>query len=205
MPRPRLHAPEQVLDAVTALTAESGPAAVTIRAVAAASGVSNGAIYHTFGSRTGLLAAAWLRAAGAFLARQRELVAAAGAPVEQVIAAADAPVVFAAEHPAAGALLLRLRPDALTGADLPAEPAAAVAALRTELVALLVELAGALWDRTDAGAVATITTCVVDLPTAIVLRRDRLADATARTHLHAAVRAVLAAGPPPPKGHLPCN
>jgi hypothetical protein len=53
------------------------------------------------------------------------------------------------------------------------------------------------WDRKDARAVDAITTCIVDLPTAILLRRDRLSSSTARAHLHAAVRAVLAVGPPP--------
>ena len=63
----------------------------------------------------------------------------------------------------------------------------------------MIRLAVNLWDRKDAGAVDTITTCIVDLPTAIVLRRDRLADPTAREHLRAAVRAVLDVGPPPVK------
>jgi hypothetical protein len=40
-----------------------------------------------------------------------------------------------------------------------------------------------------------VTTCIVDLPTAILLRRDRLSSPTARAHLRAAVRAVLAVGP----------
>ncbi len=45
----------------------SGPAAVTIRAISAAVGVSNGALYHTFGSRSGLMGRAWLRAGRRFL------------------------------------------------------------------------------------------------------------------------------------------
>jgi hypothetical protein len=59
----------------------------------------------------------------------------------------------------------------------------------------MVRLAIAVWDRKDAAAVDAITSCVVDLPTALLLRRDRLGSATARAQLHAAVRAVLAVGP----------
>jgi AcrR family transcriptional regulator len=61
MARPRVHDPDRVLDAAESLVVACGPAAVTIRAISAAVGVSNGAVYHTFGSRMGLLARAWLR------------------------------------------------------------------------------------------------------------------------------------------------
>jgi hypothetical protein len=43
----------------------------------------------------------------------------------------------------------------------------------------------------------TITMCIVDLPTAILLRRNRLRSNTAREQLRAAVKAVLDVGPPP--------
>jgi AcrR family transcriptional regulator len=46
---------EAVLDAALALVDEGGLAAVTIAALAARSGVSNGSIYHHFGSREGVL------------------------------------------------------------------------------------------------------------------------------------------------------
>ncbi|MEO6795181.1 MAG: TetR family transcriptional regulator [Mycobacterium sp.] len=200
MPRPRVHDPDRALDAVESLAARSGPAAVTIRAVGEATGASNGAIYHGFGSRAGLLAAAWLRAARRFLAVQRELVDGARGPgeaavtVEAVVAAADAPVVFAERHPEASKLLFAIRRDELLD-DVPAELADQLRHTDAELTGLLVRLAGELWDRRDAAAVDTITTCVVDLPTAIVLSRNRLGSNTARAQLHAAVRAVLSVGP----------
>jgi len=195
MPRPRVHDPERVLDAVESLAARSGPAAVTIRAVSELTGASNGAVYHAFGSRAGLVTAAWLRAARRFLALQSELVDAAPKPIGAVIAAADAPVAFAERHPDASRLLQAIRHDALLDEDLPDEVAAQLRGVEAELVALLIRLAGALWDRRDAAAVDTITTCVVDLPAAIVLSRNRLSSNTARAQLHAAVRAVLAVGP----------
>ncbi|MFC5059172.1 TetR/AcrR family transcriptional regulator [Saccharothrix xinjiangensis] len=45
-----------VLDAALALVAGGGPEAVTISALTARSGVSNGSVYHHFGSRAGLFA-----------------------------------------------------------------------------------------------------------------------------------------------------
>ncbi len=74
MPRPRVYEPDRVLDAVESLAVASGPAAVTIRAISAAVGVSNGAFYHTFESRSGLMGRAWLRAGRRFLAVQNDLV-----------------------------------------------------------------------------------------------------------------------------------
>ncbi|WP_236685219.1 hypothetical protein [Mycobacterium lepromatosis] len=64
------------------------------------------------------------------------------------------------------------------------------------LIGVLTRLAVAVWDRKDTGAVDTIAKCLIDLPTAVLLRRDRLGNKTVRKHLHAAVRAVLEVGPP---------
>jgi AcrR family transcriptional regulator len=205
VPRPRIHEPDRVLDAVESLTVTSGPAAVTIRAVSAAVGASNGALYHTFGSRSGLIGRAWLRAGRRFLDVQNALVdealSATGpqAPVAAVIAAADAPVVFAEQYPDSSKVLWALSHEELLDSDLPDGVAAELSDLHRLLVGLMIRLAVNLWDRKDARAVDTITTCIVDLPTAIVLRRDRWADPTAREHLGAAVRAVLDVGPPPLK------
>lgn len=195
MPRPRVHDPDRVLAAVESLAARSGPAAVTIRAVSEATGASNGAVYHGFGSRAGLIAAAWLRAGRRFLDMQRELVDSAHDAVAAVVAAADTPLIFAERHPESSALLLAIRREELLTDDLPVDVAEPLRHLDTELIGLLIRLAAAMWERRDAAAVDTITTCVVDLPTAIVLSRNRLCNNAARAQLHAAVRAVLAVGP----------
>ncbi|WP_046300233.1 TetR/AcrR family transcriptional regulator [Mycobacterium sp. UM_Kg27] len=196
MPRPRVYDHEQVLDAVETLAARSGPAAVTIRAIGEATGASNGAVYHGFGSRAGLVAAAWLRAARRFLAVQGDLVDAVTDPVEAVVAAADAPVAFAQRHPDACKLLFAIQRNQMPDDDLSPELAEQLRGTDAELVGLLIRLADGLWHRRDAAAVDTITTCVVDLPTAIVLSRNRLGSARAHAHLRAAVRAVLSVGPP---------
>lgn len=200
MPRPRVHDPDAVLDAVEALVARAGPQAVSIRAISAAVGVSNGALYHTFTSRSGLTGQAWLRAGRRFLAVQNALVdrALTGADAsDAVAAAADAPVVFAEQNPDAAALLWSVRRDEVLADDPPEDVAAALRDLDRLLIELMVRLAVAMWDRRDAAAVDVITACIVDLPTALVLQRDRLRNAMAREHLHAAVRAVLDVGPPP--------
>ena len=205
MPRPRVYEPDRVLDAVESLAVASGPAAVTIRAISAAVGVSNGALYHTFGSRSGLMGRAWLRAGRRFLAVQNDLVDKAlsttgpQAPVEAVVAAADAPAVFAKQYPDSSKVLLTVSREELLDSDLPDDIAIELRDLDRLLVGLLIRLAVNLWDRKDARAVDTITTCIVDLPTAILLRRNRLANPTARQHLRASVRAVLDVGPPPLK------
>jgi AcrR family transcriptional regulator len=199
MPRPRVHEPDAVLDAAESLVVASGPAAVTIRAISTAVGVSNGALYHTFGSRMGLLAHAWLRAGRRFLDAQTALVDQAASGADAVVAAADAPAVFAEQYPNSSVMLLTARRDELLGPDLPDEIATQITDLEAMLIGLMIRLALSLWDRKDAGAVDTITTCIVDLPTAILLSRDRLHSKTARAHLRAAVKAVLEIGPPPPR------
>lgn len=197
MPRPRVHDPDLVLDAAETLAARSGPAAVTVRAVAATIGMSNGALYHTFGSRAGLLGRAWLRGAHRFLELQRELADGAGTdPVEAIVAASQAPSVFAERYPGSARLVLTVSRDELLGADLPAELADRIAATERQLIDLLIGLALRRWGRRDRRAVEVLTTCLVDLPTALLLRRDRWADPLAREQLRAAVRAVLAITPP---------
>ena len=204
MPRPRVHDPDSVLDAVERLAARSGPEAVSIRAISSAVGMSNGALYHTFSSRNELMAQAWLRAGRRFLAVQTTLVDSALQPgaggseprVDAVVAAADAPIAFAERHPDSAAVLLRVNRDELLAGPLSDAIADALRLLDTELIALMVRLADAMWNRRDAAAVDVITACIVDLPTALVLRRDRRDKPTAREHVRAAVRAVLTVPPP---------
>ena len=202
MARPRVYDQDQILDAVEQLAVRSGPAAVTIRAISDAIGVSNGAVYHTFGSRAGLAGRAWLRAGHRFLCTQSELIDAAlrapdGGGVAAVVAAADAPAVFADEHPHSSRLLLTVRRDELLGPDMPGDIAAQLRDLDRRLVEAMIRLARAVWDRKDAAAVDVITMCIVDLPTAILLERNRINDPAARERLRAAVRGVLAVGAPP--------
>jgi AcrR family transcriptional regulator len=190
MPRPQVHDRDAMLDAAEELAVEGGIKAVTIRAVSDRAGISNGAIYHAFGSRGGLVGRAWVRAARRFLALQRQAVDAESQPVRAVIAAADAPAVFSEQYPSSARLILGVPREELIG-DTPAEVQAELRALDTELRDLLIHLSIAMWDRKDAASVAVIEDCVVGLPTGLMLRRPMPPSADTRRRLAAAVQAIL--------------
>ncbi|MGY1664332.1 TetR/AcrR family transcriptional regulator [Geodermatophilus sp. SYSU D00696] len=199
MPRPRVHAPEAVLDAAEELLVAEGRAQLTVRGLAARSGASNGSIYHAFGSLETVVAAAWLRRAQQFLELQRTAVAEAGGDGRRAVqAAADAPARLAGLDLRAAQLLFRLqRDDLLTDAVAP-EVADALRSLDAALLDTLRLLARGVWDRDDGAAVGVVTTCVVRLPTALLLpeiRAGRVRPHT-RAQLAAAVAAVVDCGPP---------
>ena len=174
MPRPQVHDRDAMLDAAEELAVEGGVKAVTIRAVSDRADISNGAIYHAFGSRGGLVGRAWVRGAQRFLAMQRHAVdAALEAPdgaVRAVVVAADTPAVFSEQYPHSARLVLGTSREQLIGSA-PPEVQAELQQLDVDLVDLLIRLSIALWDRKDAAAVAVIEDCVVGLPTGLMLRR----------------------------------
>jgi AcrR family transcriptional regulator len=190
MPRPQVYDRDAMLDAAEELAVVSGVKAVTIRAVAERAGISNGAIYHAFGSRGGLVGRAWVRAARRFLALQQRAVDAEDQPVRAVIAAADAPAVFSERYPSSARLLLGTRREELIG-QAPAEVQAELRALDIDLRDLLIGLSIAMWGRKDAASVALIEDCVVGLPTGLMLRRPMPPTDDARRRLAAAVQAIL--------------
>ncbi|MGH3241657.1 MAG: TetR/AcrR family transcriptional regulator [Spirillospora sp.] len=61
MGRPAKFDQDRILDAALAVTAESGPGAATIAAIAGRVGAPSGSLYHRFGSRDLLLATLWTR------------------------------------------------------------------------------------------------------------------------------------------------
>lgn len=206
MPRPRIHDLDHLVDAAERMAVESGPAAVTVRALSDLTSVSNGAIYHAFGSRAGLMGRVWLRAAQRFLALQREAVdrvMAAGSThenaIEAVVAAADAPAEFAARQPVSGRFLLTVsRRELLGSSEIPDDVAEELRRLDQSLVELFVGLSRNVFGRADRVAVEVIRDCVVELPTALLLRGRRAPDADVRERLAVAVRAILALPPPKP-------
>jgi AcrR family transcriptional regulator len=201
MPRPRVHAPDAVLDAVEELLVERGRAQLTIRALAERSGASNGSIYHAFGSLETVVAAAWLRRARQFLTLQATAVEQAladGDGRRAVQAAADAPARLADDDLRAAQLLVALQRDDLLTDAVAASVAEDLRALDATLAATLRRLAGAVWERGDAAAVDAVTVCVVRLPAALLfgeIRRGLVRPHT-RAQLAAAVGAVLECGPP---------
>jgi AcrR family transcriptional regulator len=190
MPRPQVYDRDAMLDAAEALAVEGGVKSVTIRAVSERAGISNGAIYHAFGSRGGLAGRAWVRAAHRFLMLQRQAVDAEDEPVRAVIAAADAPAVFSEQYPMSARLWLAIPREDLIG-DAPADVQAELSALDSDLRDMLIRLSIAMWDRKDAASVAVIEDCVVGLPTGLMLRRPMPPTADTRRRLAAAVEAIL--------------
>ncbi|MFC9873440.1 TetR/AcrR family transcriptional regulator [Nocardia salmonicida] len=200
MPRPRVHALDSLLDAAEQLAVDSGPAAVTVRALSEVTSVSNGVIYHAFGSRAGLMGRVWLRAAQRFLTLQREaadraLIAGHSHEnaIEAVVAAADTPAEFLVRQPVSGRFLLTVpRRELLGSSEIPDDIAEDLRRLDQTLAELFVNLSRGVFDRADREAVAVIRDCVVELPTALLLRGRRNPDPAVRQRLAAAVRAVLA-------------
>src|SRR5580692_11596860 len=116
MAPPRKHDTDRILDAARALVLRDGPRATSVAAIARASEAPVGTLYHRFGNRDGVLAAAWLRALEGF--QRRALAAAAHAdPLEAAVAMAISPIGFAHEQPEDARLLLTLRRDDLLDAD----------------------------------------------------------------------------------------
>jgi AcrR family transcriptional regulator len=206
MPRPRVHDLDRALDAAEELAVGAGSAAVTIRALSDATSMSNGALYHAFGSRAALLGRAWVRAAERFLQLQRDAVDYAlesgnhavdeATAVEAVVAAALCPAVFHDQSPTSAQFLLTVsRAELLRSGEVPEDVAKDLRHLDKALASIFVQLSRSLWDRKDKAAVAVIRDCVVGLPTALLLRGNRTADPAARERLAAAVRAVLSIPP----------
>jgi AcrR family transcriptional regulator len=190
MPRPQVYDRDAMLDAAEELAVEGGVKAITIRAVADRAGISNGAIYHAFGSRGGLVGRAWVRAARRFLTLQEQAVDAEDEPVRAVMAAADAPAVFSERYPSSARLILGIPREELIG-EAPTDVQAELGALDIDFRDLLIRLSIAMWDRKDAASVAVIEDCVVGLPTGLMLRRPMPPTAETRRRLAAAVQALL--------------
>ncbi len=183
------------------LLAEGGRAALTIRALAARAGASNGSIYHSFGSLDAVIGRAWLRRAEQFLALQRAAVDAAllrDDPRGAVQAAADATAQLAEQDLRAAHLLVVLSRDEVLTDALPTEVADRLRALDAALLDTLRTLARAVFGRAGAAPVDVITACVVRLPAALLfpdVRAGRVRQGS-RDQLAAAVAAVLACGLP---------
>ncbi|WP_121256923.1 TetR/AcrR family transcriptional regulator [Nocardioides ferulae] len=199
MARPREHDRDALLDHALHLWVEQGTGGLTIRALSSRSGASTGALYHAFGSRDVILARVWAREAERFLAFQRRAVERAlaeGSPRDAVVAAALAPADYVHHDEPAARLLLAVTPRDLAEGEVGPEDRERLRALRRALGALITELAERVWTATDPAAVALVRSCLVELPSALLLARDRVDDPVARHALEHAVRGVLAQPPP---------
>lgn len=206
MARPRTFSIDDLLDVAETIVTSGDAAGLTLRALSAASGASNGSIYHLFRSKEELLARAWLRSSERLGTVAQEAIVAAeiasGSGVETVVAVAEAPVEFANRYPASAQLFFAQRSAQVFSADLAPEIREAIDEDRARFIAKLRLLAKKMWDRTDGVAVAAITACVVDIPGSLVQRSltaGREVDSATVARIDAAVRAVLALPLAPPR------
>ena len=169
MAPPTKHSTDRILDATRSLALTHGPRAVSVAAIADASGAPAGTLYHRFGNRDGILRAAWLRALER--SQERWLKAARDPdPIEAGVAMAASVVAFARACPDDARLLLTLRPQDLLDADPDAEFRELQRAMNAPLESELRRVARALHGRADARALDAVVRATVDLPYGVVRR-----------------------------------
>ncbi|HEX6388396.1 MAG TPA: helix-turn-helix domain-containing protein [Solirubrobacteraceae bacterium] len=170
MAAPRKHTTDEILDAARALVLRDGPRKASVAAISKASGAPVGTLYHRFGSRDALVAAAWIRA----LKRFQQITLAATEEhadgVERGAAMAQASVTFAERHLDDARLLLAMRRDDLLDAAPGEDFADRLAALNAPLMSAVRELARSLLGQADARSIDAVARAVVDLPYAAVRR-----------------------------------
>src|ERR1700758_1660470 len=168
MAPPRKHETDVILDTARTLVLTDGPRAVSVAAIAKASGAPTGTLYHRFGNRNGILAAAWLRALERFQAWA--MAPTADTPLETAVAMAVSFVGFARELPGDARLLLALRPsdlldgepdsgfvDTLAGRNAPLRPRGEAPARQ-------------LYGKPDERPIEAVARPVGDLPYGVVRR-----------------------------------
>jgi len=163
MARPKIYSTSTLLDAARDLAVEGGVPAATVDAIARVTGASSGSIYHRFGSRGGVLIAAWQRAVTSF---HDGFVVALAEPEarEAALGGARWVIEFSRRHGQDATLLATVRPDEVfAGAPPSARGDEAVA---HELKALTRRLTG----TSSVAAVQRVQMAIVDLPYGVVRR-----------------------------------
>lgn len=163
MARPKIYSTSTLLDAARDLAVEGGVPAATVDAIAKMTGASSGSIYHRFGSRGGVLIAAWRRAVNTF---QDGFVAALAEPDARAaaLAATRWVIEFSRRHGQDATLLATVRPDEVfAGAPPSTRGDEAVA---HELKALTRRLTG----TSSVAGVQRVQMAIIDLPYGAVRR-----------------------------------
>lgn len=198
MSRRRLHTLDDLLDVAEQIVTTGDPAGLTLRALAAAAGASNGTIYHAFNSKDELLARLWLRSwlrLANLMSESLEAAEARPTGRDAVVSVALAPVEFVRRFPESARLFFAQRRDQLFSGDVPIDVEGDLLEAQKRFIDLMITLAKGVWQRGDRIAVEAISVCVVDLPSGILRRRlleGRGADDATSARIEAAVRGILA-------------
>ena len=183
-----------ILDAARTLVLADGPRAASVAAIAKASGAPSGTLYHRFGNRDGILAAAWLRALDRF--QSAAMAADAETALEAAVAMAVAAISFAREFPADARLLLTIRPSDLLDGEPGSTFTETLAARNAPLLDRVGDIAGQLYGNRDPRTVDAVIRAVADLPCAVVRRHanDDEMPSWLEDDVAAAARALLVSG-----------
>jgi AcrR family transcriptional regulator len=169
MGTPRKHDTDSILNAARTVLLRDGPRASSVAAIARESGAPAGTLYHRFGNRDGVLAAAWLRALEGF--QRRALQASEHAdPLEAAVAMACSQIAFAREQSEDAMLLLTLRRDDLLDADPARRVRERLDQINEPLARRLAELTVQIVGASDARSSDRLLRAVVELPNAAVRR-----------------------------------
>lgn len=190
MARPVKYDTEELLEAAIRLAAESGPAALTMSAVAEAAGAPSGSMYHRFAGRPALLAEVWLRCVESFQRGYVETLCADDA-LAGAVAAARHVVEWSQANPSYTAVLL-YSPADFGAADWPEEAKQRLAADNRHALRAVRATARRLGAK-SALDYDRVTVALLDVPYGLVRRHLRaggiprhaadLAEQTARTLL----------------------
>jgi AcrR family transcriptional regulator len=172
MAPPRKHNSDRILDAARTLALTDGPRAVSVAAIAGASGAPAGTLYHRFGNRDGILRAAWLRALERFQTAYLQ-AARDPDPLEAGVAMAVSVVAFARARREDAQLLLTLRARDLLDAGPDTDFRERQTAINARLDSELRRVTRALHGRADARALDAVLRATVDLPYGVVRRHTQ--------------------------------
>lgn len=170
MAAPRKHDTSLILDAARALVLREGPRAASVAAIAVESGAPVGTLYHRFGNRDGILAAAWLRALERFQERCLQAAGSTKEPIGAGVAMALSIVSFARDMPDDAQLLLSLRRDDLLDAAPGPEFRTRLDTVNEPLESEIRRVATGLNGLDDARTLDAVTRAVVDIPYSAIRR-----------------------------------
>ncbi|MFC0597996.1 TetR/AcrR family transcriptional regulator [Streptomyces palmae] len=168
MARPPRYNEMLLLDTAVQLAAAAGPAAVTMSAIAKASGVPNGSIYHRFPQRLTLLAELWLRTVERFQDGYLAALRSDPDPLRAGAAAARHVVAWSRKNPQEAAVLLH-GPQSFGRDEWPEEFTQRADKGHERALGAVAELAKRLGATTEPD-IDQVMLAVVELPLAVVRR-----------------------------------